>query len=213
MGEENTVYITLPRNNSLLLYQEYFAYSSIRVNVILYWFVSGSLSFRLYAFPYAGLCFFHLCILSPSNVIDSLCVSLVTKEEEGRHMGRRRDHGGISMREGKLRNWWRLDLADVSSLWCGLVVLECRASAGSLKAGGGSAKSSLVSVGFLVQEWLMSMSHQQWTPLWFPVTHSLTQCFSTLVVPGWKPQTSVRFGVTPISEVFNLGFQRVTLFL
>jgi len=40
-----------------------------------------------------------------------------------------------------------------------------------------------------------------------------SECFSTLVVPDWKPQTSVRIGAAPVTEVFNLGFQWVTLFL
>ena len=64
-----------------------------------------SRSRRLCASPGARLCFFHLCILSPSNIIESLCVSMVTKDEVGRHMGWRPDDGGVSVREGKCENW------------------------------------------------------------------------------------------------------------
>ena len=50
-------------------------------------------------------CAFFISVFLVPQMSLTLCVSLVTKEEEGRHVGRRRDHGGVSTREGKLRNW------------------------------------------------------------------------------------------------------------
>lgn len=57
---------------------------------------------RLFASPGAGLCLIHHCIFNLSNVIEFLWVSVVLKEEVGRHEGRRRNGGGARVREGKL---------------------------------------------------------------------------------------------------------------
>lgn len=49
--------------------------------------------------PGPGLCLIRVCIVTLLNVSESLRVSVVLKEEVGRHEGRRRNGGGDSIRE------------------------------------------------------------------------------------------------------------------